>query len=185
MPVIYVVSGLPASGKTRLARALAEELSLPVFDKDDILEALFDTLEQQPDESGLMRRQRLSRASDHVLQSLVNTRFDAVVVSFWRHPTGTGKSGTPVDWLVRSAAEVVEIFCDCSPDLAQRRFSERVRHPGHCDAQRGVGGGMNFAEYAAKGPLGIGRCFRVNTAVDVDVDRLVAELAEADWKPLA
>src|SRR6185503_9635379 len=39
-----IVSGLPASGKSTLARRLAPLLSLPVLDKDDILEALFSSL---------------------------------------------------------------------------------------------------------------------------------------------
>ena len=38
-----VVSGLPGSGKTTVARTLASLLDLPVFDKDEILEQLFDT----------------------------------------------------------------------------------------------------------------------------------------------
>lgn len=41
----YVIfTGLPASGKTRLARSIAPSLSLPVVDKDEILEALYDAL---------------------------------------------------------------------------------------------------------------------------------------------
>ena len=39
-----VVSGLPASGKSTLSRRLATALSLPMLDKDDILEGLFESL---------------------------------------------------------------------------------------------------------------------------------------------
>ncbi len=39
-----VVAGLPGSGKTTLARALAVELDLPLISKDTIKEALFDAL---------------------------------------------------------------------------------------------------------------------------------------------
>jgi len=38
-----VVSGLPGSGKTTVAQALAPLLKLPLFDKDAILEQLFET----------------------------------------------------------------------------------------------------------------------------------------------
>lgn len=39
-----VISGIPASGKTTLASQLAPVLNLPLLDKDDILESLFDSL---------------------------------------------------------------------------------------------------------------------------------------------
>lgn len=39
-----LIGGLPASGKSTLARRLAEELGLPAFSKDDIKERLFDTV---------------------------------------------------------------------------------------------------------------------------------------------
>ena len=42
--LLVVVSGLPASGKTTVGRVLSEGLSLPLIDKDAILEALFDSL---------------------------------------------------------------------------------------------------------------------------------------------
>ena len=42
MTRFVVVSGLPASGKTTLGRALAAAWALPFIDKDEILEALFE-----------------------------------------------------------------------------------------------------------------------------------------------
>lgn len=58
-----IVSGLPASGKTTVARMLAEELALPVIDKDVILESLYDSL-GVGDQTW---RYRLSRAADDIL----------------------------------------------------------------------------------------------------------------------
>ena len=174
---LYVISGLPASGKTTLARALANRLRVPVLDKDDILEALFDSLAAGPDYPYTpASRQRLSRASDTILRTLVTGIFSAVVVSFWRHPGSRGTSGTPVAWLTTAGVPVVEIYCQCPPELAKQRFLERDRHPGHCDQQRNADGGLDFQAYAAQGPLGIGECVRIDTGDSVDLDTLLARL---------
>lgn len=39
-----LVAGMPASGKSRMARELSRLLALPVFSKDDIKELLYDTV---------------------------------------------------------------------------------------------------------------------------------------------
>lgn len=43
-PLLLIVNGLPATGKTTLARLLAADLALPVFSRDAIHETLFDAL---------------------------------------------------------------------------------------------------------------------------------------------
>lgn len=43
-PLVILVNGLPATGKTTLARRLATDLRLPLLAKDAIKETLFDTL---------------------------------------------------------------------------------------------------------------------------------------------
>ena len=40
--LFVVISGLPGSGKTTLARRLAPALALSLIDKDDILDRLFE-----------------------------------------------------------------------------------------------------------------------------------------------
>src|SRR5512134_3128001 len=90
-----VVSGLPGSGKTTLGRQLAGELGLPLLDKDDILDRLFEA--NGTGDSAW--RRRLSRESDVILEREAAASNGAVLTSLWRVPGMAADSGTPTHWL--------------------------------------------------------------------------------------
>jgi hypothetical protein len=98
-----VVSGLPGSGKTTLARRLSLPLGLPVVDKDDVLERLF--MERGIGDASW--RRSLSRESDGILERDVTQSSGAIVVSFWHLPGMPAGSGTPTDWLCLLPAPVL------------------------------------------------------------------------------
>ena len=162
MPLV-VVSGIPGSGKSTLGKALAQRLSVPFFDKDDILESLFDNIGTGDAEW----RRRLSRASDDIFRIVVSSQSDCVATSFWRHPLSDSiESGTPIDWLLSEFEDCLEVYCKCDPVLAATRFLERTRHPGHLDSERYTGIAELEAylrEQYARGPLNVGRQITVNT----------------------
>jgi predicted kinase len=166
-----IISGLPGCGKTTLARKLAAELGLPMLDKDDILEALFDAQGSHTPED----RQRLSRAADAELMEKVKQSNGAVVVSFWRPESVSRDSGTPVAGLRALAAPLVEVFCDCPPALADHRFHNRNRHPGHQDGARNDWPLSRFEEIARLYPLKIGAL----VTVDMAKPYAIASIAQA------
>ena len=43
-PALVLISGAPATGKTHLARRIAESLPVVVIEKDSIKETLFDAM---------------------------------------------------------------------------------------------------------------------------------------------
>jgi hypothetical protein len=168
-----VVSGLPASGKSTLGRAVANAVQLPLLDKDQILEGLFDSLGV----GNAAWRSRLSRAADEVLREQVCTLSGAVIASWWRHPLSTAESGTPVEWLAALPGELVELHCLCSPKVAASRFIGRERHAGHLDGQCTHAALLaNLEQHAYLGPLRVGRLVQVSTEAIPNIPELVAKI---------
>jgi glucokinase len=171
-----IISGLPGSGKTTLGRRLAQELRLPLLDKDDFLTRL---LEAQGSGNRAWRR-NLSRDSDRMLQAEAARSAGAVVVSFWRQSGMASDSGTPTDWLSGLSALVVNVHCSCPIELAAKRFFERTRHPGHLDAE------VTLPEVLASlgaqelfDPIDVGPRVEVDTSTEPDMPRLVGDIEAA------
>jgi glucokinase len=168
-----VVSGLPGSGKTTLSRQLASALALSLLDKDDILEGLFETLGIGDADW----RQRLSRASDEILQRLARNSSGAVLTSFWRNPAISTDSGTLTDWITATSRCVVEVYCVCAPETAAARFVRRVRHPGHLDSPKSYEEVLSsLRALAAFGPHGLGEVLKVDTCNEVNLKTVVGEV---------
>ena len=181
---LVIVSGLPASGKSMLSRGLAAALSLALIDKDVILEGLFEMLGTGDADW----RQKLSRASDEILQRVVKSSAGAVVTSFWRHHQMNGSSGTPTDWISSASQRIVEVYCVCESEIAAARFVTRQRHRGHLDTSKTLEEvRSDFRVLSRMGPLGIGRLVRVNTSGNVDVgavDNQVRRLLTEAGRPV-
>ena len=164
-----VVTGLPASGKTTIARALAASLSFAFLDKDDFLERLFE-------EQGVGSRQHragLSRRSDGLFQEAARSHRDVVLVSHWQPRIGPIDTGTPTRRLDETFADIVEVCCPCTPETATERFLSRRRHAGHLDREKDP---VAFAEWmrtlAGGYPLAVGALVEVATEDNVDATEL-------------
>ena len=126
MAAVILITGAPASGKTMLARELADRLSLPVLSKDRIKETLFDALEDAPTDV-------LGSASFQLLMQLVGDfarRSGAFVVENAFH-TGDG----PALRQRLADADVLHIHCDATHATLCARIGKRAasgeRHPSH------------------------------------------------------
>lgn len=156
---IYI-TGLPAAGKTTVARFIANHYSLPLLDKDDYLEQLFETHLN----IDMAKRSQLSREADQFFVNDALQQETLVLVSHWRPLQSKATSGTPVDWLTQNYARVIEVNCSCSVITAAQRFVKRQRHPGHNDTSRSLDEiQLWFEQYASMLPIGLGQKVQVNT----------------------
>jgi glucokinase len=171
-----VVSGLPGSGKSSLAGQLTPILGLPVIDKDEILERLFET----KGVGGFGCRRALSRESDLLFRMAAEHSDGALLVSFWRLPGMASDSGTPTDWLPLLSRRIVTLHCECPPAVAAARYCRRRRHPGHLDEFKSEDEIlMSIKALAGLKQMNVGRQLRCDTSSDVNLELLAAEISEA------
>jgi hypothetical protein len=173
-----VVSGLPGSGKTTLARRLVPLLHVPLIDKDDILERLYETRSI----GDAAWRRVLSRESDQILQHDATTSNGAILVSFWRLSGMPEDSGTPCEWLAALSDRIVHLHCVCDPDVAVQRFIGRTRDPGHLDASRPDGEiASSIRALSTLPPPDLGARIDVDTSAVPDVQKL-ARMVTDRWR---
>jgi predicted kinase len=168
-----LVTGPPASGKTTLARPLAQHLGLPLLGKDTIKEALFDTL-------GTGDRawsRRLGAAGYAVLLALAREVPAAVLDANFYPDHGPG--------LLQACQRPIEVFCRCPAAEIERRFTQRAptRHPGHVDHV--LDDQLKAALDGGVGLLGLGGpVLEVDTSGPVDVTAVARWVTQQpDWHP--
>ncbi|MFL5959322.1 MAG: AAA family ATPase [Gaiellaceae bacterium] len=166
-----VVSGAPGTGKTTVATAVAGRLRLPLLSLDTVKEALADVLGTG---DGAWS-DALGDAAAEVLFRLA-AEFPAVVVEGWWRRERRERAQ-------REFAGCLELFCRCSPPLAEQRMRERHdagRHPIHRDV---IDPTVLLEAEALAGsvePLGVGAYLvEVDTSGAVDWDALAEEVRAA------
>ena len=163
-----VVSGPPASGKTTLARAIAPVLGLPLIAKDTIKQALMTVLPVPDIETSRI----VGAASVAARLAVAAESAGAVLESVWH------RSRALAD-LRRLPGNIVEVFCRCDPQTAQRRYALRAgtRDAGHFDAERAIDELWN--DEVARPVAGGWPVIEIGTNGPVDVDSLVVQISAA------
>ena len=128
---LIIIAGMPATGKSTLARALSENFSFPVLEKDDIKEEMFDTVGYRD----LTEKRALDVAANAILlrctEAILSKGQPLIVVNNF----DSNMSGRVQEMIDRTGCQCVTVFLNGDPEVLYQRYvardAKRVRHLGH------------------------------------------------------
>jgi predicted kinase len=135
-PLLVVVSGAPASGKTTLATRLADDLRLLFIGKDALKEAICDAIGLPADVAASMRAGSAAFSAAFTLARETLAAGHGVVLE------GNFRRGVAEPELapVVAVGDACLIHCAAKGDVVASRYRERsaagFRHPAHRDDER-------------------------------------------------
>ncbi|CAN5667313.1 hypothetical protein BH23CHL2_BH23CHL2_36610 [soil metagenome] len=178
-PLLVIVTGPPASGKTSIAGEIATLLGVPAFHKDDFKERLADGIPGR----GLAWSRQLGRVAYGMLfyagEVLIGSKVSCLLEANF-HP----ELGLPELQILAQGSIVAQIVCSGDPDVLLGRYLARhadgVRHAVHLDRdERRLK--VLQADFRRDHRLDLpGLVLRCDTtaAEPVDVDQLVDRIRE-------
>lgn len=136
-PVLIIVNGLPGTGKTTLAKRLAQDLTLPVFSRDGIYEALYDALAGDTNKPVSLIGSASFSLLYHAAGSVLAAGQSVIVEGFFGRPDL--RTAEFADLQSRCDFEPFQILCRADGAVLLERFQTRMgsegRHAGHADAK--------------------------------------------------
>ncbi len=128
---LIIVAGMPATGKSTLAKALQKEFGYPILEKDGIKEELFDTIGFE----SYAEKRRLDIAANAVLLKVMEEMMKAdasVIIDNNFDPASAGRLAGCIE---RYHPACVTVFMNGDTQVLYERYAARdsahARHLGH------------------------------------------------------
>jgi predicted kinase len=136
-PVVLIVTGPPASGKSTLGRELARKLGLPFLGKDVFKEILFDHLGWSDREwsrrLGAASMDLLYQSAAALLEAGQSVALEANFYANWDTPKLLKLADI-------SGCRFIQLVCTASKSTLAERYRRRSlsgeRHPGHTESEQ-------------------------------------------------
>jgi predicted kinase len=166
---IVLVSGAPGSGKSTLAKGLAESLHANLIGKDFIKETLWDLFD--PPAGDLAWSKRLGAAAMEVMWTLAAQSHRVVLEANFRPHSDYEKTK-----LRGLSANLIEVYCQCPPEVALERYERRAEksthHPAHVTPTLDPSFLAEFDQ-----PIGLGPVVRVDTTLPIDIETVTQQVS--------
>jgi predicted kinase len=167
-PRLIIVNGLPASGKSTLAKHLSNSLQIPYFGKDDFKELIVDS-------TGLVDLETTRKFGkvSYEIQFLIARRCLSAGASLIIEGNFTLGNETKVfvEEMRESAFDTYEIQCFAKGDILVERFLTRDRHQAHTNLSdadyRAYAEGLRVEKLPQ---LGFQQYLEVDTSVPESID---------------
>lgn len=120
-PLLIVVTGRPASGKTSVAHLLAKEINCPLISRDELKEGYINTKSIQSHQFNEKANSDIYKTFFEVIDLLISKRISIVIEAAFQHKL----------WETQLAkflnkAEIRIIVCKVPLELAKERFYKRI-----------------------------------------------------------
>ena len=133
-PILIIVSGPPSTGKTNLAKTVAQKFNLPLITKDSLKEILFDTIGWKDRSWSKLLGKSSFALLHYILDSFMATAQPLIIEGNFKPEFESLEIKNRLQKFNYSA---VQIMCQADGQILFQRFKDRSesgqRHVGHCD----------------------------------------------------
>ena len=153
---VFIVTGLPCTGKTTIGRKIADSLKIPFLSKDEIKELIFDNLGYSDREYSKKVGKVAYAIIFNYVEDYVKKGLSFVLESNFK-PEFDNEFFQKIE--NKYQPKFIQLLCHSDGEIIYNRFKERAesgnRHPGHADSS-------NLDEW--KPILTTGKCLPLDVA---------------------